>query len=232
MNLDAVHRGIFIPFTRMGNVTSEDLFEPREQEIFDFYERNQARYSRAMDVGANIGIHTVLMAKQRWQVLAFEPDPQHYEHLLANIKRNSVADRVVHYQFALDNKMGEVDFVRVLGNTTASHIAGSREFHGEVERFKVPTLDCRAYFDLVDFAKIDVEGHEAALLMTVTPEQAKRIDFMVEVGSLANAEAIFSHFHGWARMWSQKTGWKQVKALGDMPTHYTHGSLFIGEQWA
>lgn len=218
-----------IPFTRMGNVTSDDLFEEREQPIFDFYERNRARYSRALDIGANVGVHAILMARQGWEVMAIEPDPRHFDELLANLERNQVRHKVSPCRAAVSTRRGKADFVRVLGNTTANHLAGARECYGPTESIRVNTLDCRALFDWADFAKIDVEGHEAELLLTVTPAQARRIDFMVEVGSPANAKEIYTHFMYWAPMWSQKIGWAQVERLRDMPAHYTDGSLFIGE---
>lgn len=223
---EANHRGVEIPFTRMGAVSSEDLFEEREQPIFDFYERRAGRYRRALDIGANLGIHSILMARLGWEVIAFEPDPVHCEALRRNLVLNGVARRVTVRRKAVSTQYGEAEFVRVLGNTTANHIKGARECHGELETVRVLTVDCRPLFNWADFAKIDCEGHEAALLCAVTPGQ--KCEFMVEVGSRANAEAIFDHCQGRARMWAQHLGWREVRRLADMPTHYTRGSLFIG----
>jgi FkbM family methyltransferase len=224
-------RGVRIPHTQMGKVSSADLFEPREQAIFDFYERSRGRYRKALDLGANLGVHSILMARQGWEVMALEPDPEHYLQLLANLEANGVIDRVSPCRAAASTERGRAEFVRVLDNTTANHLAGARAHHGPVERITVHTLDCRELFAWADFAKVDVEGHEAELLRTVTPAIAERCELMVEVGSLENAEAIFAHFHGWTRLWSQKTCWQEVRRLGDMPMHYTQGSLFIGEAW-
>lgn len=223
------HRGIDIPLVRMGAVTSEDLFEEREQEIFDLYERNWFRYRSAADVGANVGVHTIIMAKLGWSVLSFEPDPNHFAILRGNVERNNVQSRVILYQNALSDSAREVEFVRVLGNTTASHIKGSRDHHGLTETIKVQAIEGMPYFESVDFAKVDVEGHEAELLCTVPP--GCECDFLVEIGTEENAEMIFNHFQAIGReMWAQRSGWGSVTSLSDVPKHYKEGALFIGRK--
>ncbi len=220
-------RGLTIPFTKLGAVTSEDLFEEREQEVFDFYEAHTTRYRRALDIGANIGVHTIQMVRCGWEVKAFEPDRVHFGCLMENCAANGAIPRHMARQ-AVSDHYGRETFVRVLGNTTASHLKGARNHHGLTEECEVEVVDCRPLFDWADFAKIDVEGHEARLLLTVTPRQ--RCEFLVEIGSLQAAEAIFGHFWGERQMWAQNSGWGAVRGLGDMPTHYRQGMLFIGEK--
>lgn len=226
MRLQINTRGLHIPFVRMGKVTSEDLFEEREQAVFDFYERHAKRYARALDVGANLGIHAILMARAGWEVRAFEPDPEHYGRLVLNLAQHGV--QVDAIEAAVSTAEGTADFVRVAGNGTANHLAGARSAHGKTQQVRVRTMDCRPLFDWADFAKIDCEGHEAALLATVTRRQ--RCEFMVEVGTPENAAAIFAHFNGWRPMWAQASGWGRITRLQDMPAHYRDGALFIGEE--
>jgi FkbM family methyltransferase len=176
-------------------------------------------------VGANIGIHTCVMAKLGWQVLAFEPDPEHMKHLQANLKRNGV--KATLYNAALSDKSGEMDFIRVLGNTTANHLAGARSYYGPGERIKVRALPAASYFAIADFAKIDAEGAEADILCSVSPEL--KCEYLVEIGSEENVRRIRDHFMT-RPMWRQIEGaWIEVTSLADMPSHYRHGSLFIGE---
>ena len=225
-------RGLQIPFTRMGRVTSCDLFEPREQALFDFYEKHKSRYRRAIDIGANIGIHSILMAKCGWLVTAYEPDPKHFRQLEQNLYANDCFPdgemSVVPINMAVSTKDGYAPFIRVLDNETANHLAGARESYGPREQIMVPTIDCRSLFAWADFAKIDCEGSEPELLLTVTA--GTRCEFMVEVGTALAAAKIFNHFHGWREMWSQASGWGQVLTLNDMPKHYTQGAIFIGER--
>lgn len=225
-------RGLNIPFTRMGKVTSEHLFEDREQSIFDFYERNAGRYQTALDIGANIGVHSILMARAGWRVTAYEPDPTHFERLKANLEAHGCAEfaelHAVPINLAVATQDGRAEFVRVLDNETANHLAGARGHHGHIQRIQVGTIDCRSIFAWADFAKIDCEGMEAALLCTVTDESC---EFLVEVGTQENAMLIFRHFFGRRSMWRQMDdAWKAIRRLDDMPMHYTHGSLFIGKR--
>ena len=219
------YRGICIPPTSFGNVCSDDLFCEKEQALFDFYERSANRYEIVLDVGANIGVHTIMMARNRWHVTSFEPDPWHFEMLCANVERNGYAELCSLRNQALSDHSGTAQFVRVKGNTTGSHLKGDKSPYGELEEFPVQVVDCRQLFRWADFAKIDCEGHEARLLTTV-PAHCE-CEFMVEVGSERNAEAIYKHFDG-RRMFAQHLGWGPVMKLGDMPTHHSHGALFIG----
>ena len=234
------YRGLSIPFVDFGGgVTSDSLFCDKEQALFNFYEvaGKTGRYKRALDIGANIGVHSILMARQGWEVLAFEPDPVHFLHLMQNMQRHfpptNSCKNFKGYGTAVSDHDGSETFVRVKGNTTGSHLKGDKVPYGELEEFEVNVVDCRPLFSWATFAKIDCEGHEARLLLTVTPEQARATDFMVEVGNQGNADAIFNHFRQWfpyVRMWAQQSGWQEVVLRRDMPTHHSHGALFIGRK--
>jgi FkbM family methyltransferase len=222
------YRGLNIRPVSFGNVSSDALFGPLDQEIFDFYEKSKNRYSKALDIGANIGVHSILMAKQGWHVKAYEPDPWHFEELWSNAEAElRPLDLAVDcWQKAVSNRSGRATFVRVSNNSTGSHLEGLKASYGPVERFEVDLVDCRPLIAWADFAKVDCEGAEADILETVTND---RCEFMVEVSDLRNAERIFEHFISLGiGMWAQKSGWKEVKALGDMPCHHSQGMLFIG----
>lgn len=231
------YRGLQIPFVSFGNVTSDDLFCDKEQKIFDFYIANKDRYHRALDIGANIGVHTILMARQGWDIQAYEPDPDHYEWLVSNLVRDfqsrihEARPEVIFQNKAVSDVGGWHRFIRVKGNTTSNHLKGDKKPYGEIDEIEVETVDCRPLFDWADFAKIDCEGHEARLLLTVTPEQARTTDFMVEVGNPKNADLIYRHFESLpTRLWAQKDNWREVINIHDMPTHHSHGALFIGQK--
>jgi FkbM family methyltransferase len=221
-------RGLNIPFVSFGNVTSDDLFCEKEQALFDLYEKwgHEERYVAALDIGANIGVHSCLMVRAGMRVDAFEPDAEHFRLLRQNL---SAYDKVKWsvYNAAVSDRNGTAVFVRVKDNTTGSHLKGDKSPYGETEEIPVRVMDCRPWFAWANFAKIDCEGHEARLLTTVMPDC--RCEFLVEVGTLMNAEAIFNHFRiGPYRMWAQRSGWGEVKGLAEMPMHHSHGALFIG----
>jgi FkbM family methyltransferase len=217
---------ISMPYTKMGAINSLDLFGVDELIIFAFYNANRSRYKNVIDIGANLGLHSMILARCGFNVRAFEPDPWHYEMLTANLAANKA--NVTTFKEAVSVKDGEAQFVRVLGNTTGSHLAGSKDSYGEKEIFTVPIRAVAPLFELADFAKIDAEGHEKELLLAATPELMQNLDIMVEIGNPENAKAVFAHFQAIGiSMYAQKIGWNRVQSLSDVPTSHREGSLFI-----
>lgn len=222
------YRGLNIPFVSFGSVTSDNLFDEKEQALFDFYEANRERYRKALDIGANIGVHSILMARQGWDVLAHEPDPEHFSYAVTHLGMHGCKNAWVAPR-AVSDRAGRATFVRVKGNTTGSHLKGDKQPYGDLEEFEVQVVDCRPLFAWADFAKIDCEGHEARLLLTVTNEC--KCEFMVEVGNAKNAQAIWEHFYPLDyRLWSQKRAWSPCRYLADLPKHHSEGALFIGRK--
>src|SRR5690349_21130795 len=167
---------IELPYVSMGRIDSLDLFGFTELIIFAFYHYNRNRYKNVLDIGANIGLHSILMNRCGWKVKAYEPDFAHYSHLISNLMINECRS-VEPHMAAVHTESGEANFVRVLNNLTGNHLEGYKDSYGPRETVIVPLVDCRGLFQGADFAKIDSEGNEADLLRTVTTE---RIDFMVE----------------------------------------------------
>lgn len=121
----------------------------------------------AMDVGASRGVYTWFLRRLAPEVHAVEPNPR----LAARLVRAFPDVRV--HAVALSDREGTARLrVPRLGRTPAegwATLEARADFPGlgraEVEEIEVPvtTLDRLALAD-VGFLKIDVEGHEAALL--------------------------------------------------------------------
>jgi FkbM family methyltransferase len=219
---------ISFPYQRMGAIDSLDLFGLDELIIFAFYWANRAGYRRVADVGANIGLHSLIMARCGFTVTSYEPDPVHVGLLQRTLELNGIKDVEV-VSAAVSDAAGRAEFVRLLGNTTGSHLAGAKANpYGAIERFMVdlvPATDIIGAFDLV---KIDAEGHEARILLATRAEHWARTDVMLEIGSADNAASIFEHCGRLGlRLFTQKTGWQHARALSDLPTSYREGSAFI-----
>mgnify|MGYP001561578183 CR=1 FL=1 len=219
---------IDLPYEKMGAIDSIDLFGLDELLMFAFYYRNRRRYARAADIGANIGLHSILLSRCGCEVESFEPDPQHYAKLVRNLKLNGISNCIVH-QAAVSERRGTMQFVRVLGNTTSSHLVGAKaKPYGELERFDVEVQDIREIAERVDLLKIDAEGHEAVILNALTLEAWNRIDSFVEIGSWENARAVFDRFASTGvNVFSQKRGWGRVESIEHMPVSYKEGGVFI-----
>lgn len=218
---------LVLPYHAMGARDTLDLFGLDELIIFAFYWANRRRYRRALDIGANVGLHSIIMARCGFAVTSFEPDPRHFAWLEENLRLNRCTT-VQPLPTAVSDQDGQMDFVRVLGNTTGSHLAGAKESYGELERFPVRVENIARHLANVDLMKIDAEGHEPEILFAAPPETWTRCDAMLEVGSVRNAERIFAHFQKLGvNLFAQKLGWNRVQQLDQVPTSHREGSLFI-----
>jgi len=222
---------LLFPYHKMGAVDSLDLFGLDELIIFSFYWVNRRRYRRVLDVGANIGLHAILLSRCGYEVRAYEPDPQHFERLQANLVLNrcTVAETV---NAAVSSRTGTMEFIRVLGNTTGSHLAGSKDNpYGELERFQVAVEAISPLIAWADLVKLDAEGHEKEILLATSRTDWTKTDALVEVGSASNAAAVFEHLKGiGVGLFSQKRNWQPVCSLEDMPTSHHEGTLFVSSK--
>lgn len=219
-----------LPYTKMGAIDSIDLFGLDELIIFSFYHANRNRYRRVIDIGANLGLHSIVLSRCGFEVRCFEPDPWHFSLLSKNIAANG-ATSVSPFPAAVSLNDGEAQFVRVLGNTTGSHLAGAKDSYGEKEHFSVKTMAIQPLLAWADLAKIDAEGHEKVLLLAATQEIMATTDIMVEIGSAENAAAVFEHFSAiGVNLFSQKIGWQPAQRVDDLPTSHRDGSLFLSSK--
>ena len=220
--------GVVFPYTKMGAIDTLDLFGTDELIIFAFYWANRSRYRRAADIGANLGLHSILMSRCGWNVKAYEPDPTHAALLQRNLKLNEITS-VELVEAAVSDATGVLEFVRVLGNTTSSHLAGAKpSAYGELERFPVRVESIANIMPSVDFVKMDAEGQERVIILGTSADHWRNTDMMVEVGSEENARAIYEHLQRiGVNAFAQKLGWAKVTSLSGMPASYKDGSLFI-----
>ena len=219
------------PYFKMGAVDSLNLFDLDELIIFCFYFVNRGKYKKIMDIGANIGLHTVILNKCGYDVFSFEPDPQHYHILKRNIELNDCKSVHAH-NAAISNKSGQMEFIRVLGNTTSSHLAGAKKNpYGDLEKFQVEVADINQYINEMDLIKIDAEGNEKEIILSTKIEAWLNTDALVEIENAENAAAIYSYFvNSPINLFSQKQNWTKVESPADMPTSYHDGSLFISSK--
>jgi FkbM family methyltransferase len=115
------------------------------------------------DVGAFIGLYTVAIAKRLpkgGKVIACEPDPKNAAVLKGHVALNRVADRVEIIEAVVSERIGEALFQS--GEESQSRV--SAEPTDNATMIASITLD-RIFADRpLDVVKIDVEGHEEAVL--------------------------------------------------------------------
>ena len=216
----------------LGNVSSLDVLSSlNEWIILSFYYKNRFKYKTSLDIGANVGIHSLFMGRCNWDVTCFEPDPIHISLLTSNLKLNALPNiRVV--ESAVSDRVGRSIFRRVIGNTTGSHLIGAKDYvYGPVTEFEVGVVNINDVLQGVDIIKCDVEGHEANIICSISKESFRSTDIFVEIGSHKNADLIFSYCKEiGVNIFSQKVGWAIAANPSDIPIHYSEGSVFISSR--
>jgi FkbM family methyltransferase len=220
---------ITFPYFSFGNLDSRKLFGFDEIVLFAFYYANRKRYKSVLDLGADIGLHRLVLAKLGFEVTAYEPDPIHIEIFKSQLQDNSVKNISLRTR-AIAHNSGKMNFTRVIGNTTGSHLTGAKQNpYGDLEYFEV---DVDAFRDTVnegyDFIKMDVEGFEAKLLGSLDPRQLENTEIMLEIGTYENAMQVWKNIERLGLIaYSQKINWNQVTSLSGVPFSYKEGSLFL-----
>lgn len=122
------------------------------------------------DVGANIGVISLLMAMcpagAESRIHSVEPEPRNFRRLTRNIELNGLGERIRPHQLALGATEGEVDlFVRGTAGEGRHSIATQRGATGSI---RVPLTTMTAFASAnggpPDVVKIDVEGAEGQVL--------------------------------------------------------------------
>jgi FkbM family methyltransferase len=121
------------------------------------------------DVGANIGIHTLLLSRlvgSNGQVYAFEPVPELFERLCENVRLNPCLPAARPVPMALSDHAGTAAFYTG-HHAGAGHLVGSGPETGDRILVTTSVLDEFVYRDHhapPEFMKIDVEGAEGSVL--------------------------------------------------------------------
>jgi len=140
-----------------------------EPATMRFVRRELRRGDVFVDVGANIGLHSLYVARRLRRlggglVIAFEPAADCVARLRAAARRNGLAGLIEIGEVALGNESGEVELRADPRYSLAD--TGVRSIRGEgasVERVTVTRLDDWAVehtLTRIDLMKIDIEGAE------------------------------------------------------------------------
>jgi FkbM family methyltransferase len=114
-----------------------------------------------VDVGANVGVYTVLAAGAAGaHAIAVEPSPDTFAQLKRNVQLNGLDERVALHNLALSDTPGSARFTRGLG--AMNRFAGAAD--GDTCEVPVTTLDALVGDRAASLLKIDVEGYETLVL--------------------------------------------------------------------
>lgn len=151
---------------------------------------------RVMDVGANAGIFSAYCAVNGADVIAYEPDSKIFRIFSKMVSDSGLHQKILSVPIAIWTSGGNVPFV---GHS--SDIGGCIQYNGAIpnsslpwpsEKFTAgsPTI-CVSFDEAVgnyqwDCVKVDIEGAEFDVLLSVSKEALNRIKFM------------FVELHPWA----------------------------------
>lgn len=121
-----------------------------------------------LDIGANVGQHSLALHRYVDKILAFEPNPEVAARLRLNIERNAIENIELH-----EVALSDVDETGTLGSGLDGN-DGSRSLNWSLDSsadISVPVREAEAYLaanlgddESIDLIKIDVEGHESKVL--------------------------------------------------------------------
>jgi FkbM family methyltransferase len=134
------------------------IYEPEETTII---KKLVKKNHTVLDIGANIGYFTLIMAKQCKQVYGFEPEHRNFQTLKKNVKLNQLSN-VKLYNLAVAETSGKATLHLCEGNRGMYRIYPSRwcnEGITEIETVRISDIIHHA-----DFVKMDVEGAELGAL--------------------------------------------------------------------
>ena len=173
------HSSVTRATTVAGDVFDADLSSTMEWQLWAFghYERHFAelfsllvrRGDRCVDVGANIGVHTVRLAKLAGadgEVIALEPD----QELARRAERNAAINGLGNVRLinaAASDRAGEMRLYRPSPQDTnrgRASLLHHPYLTGGAATVPAVTLDDACAGKRVALIKIDVEGHEAAVV--------------------------------------------------------------------
>lgn len=114
-------------------------------------------FRMAIDGGSHIGTWAINMAKRFESVVAFEPAPDCYECLVANVEARRITN-ITAKNVALGKRSGWCSISDESGNTGSRTIS-----YGDDGPIPVMAID-EFNYPSVDFIKLDVEGSEIPVL--------------------------------------------------------------------
>jgi FkbM family methyltransferase len=175
-----------------------DFDEYIQRSIFyGAYEPAELAFTRAIlrpgdvmvDVGANLGIFTLVAARQvgdSGQVHAFEPVPANFRRLCENVALNGFGN-VLTNQLAAGPALGELRLgLDAVTEVTGTQMSGGYAAGSSLRQLTVPMVPLDRYVaeQLSDrpirLVKVDVEGYESEVLRGMRSVlSGQRVDFLI-----------------------------------------------------
>ncbi|OSC28840.1 methyltransferase [Mycobacterium vulneris] len=164
----------------------------------------------SLDIGADVGEFTIAMLGSSLSVIAFEPRPAQARDLASMLKAVGAAARVE--AVALSDKRGTTS-MRVVASEPGRSTIDSKNALSDVNGSEVQSIDVPVtrlddlHLDDIGMIKIDVEGHELAVLrgasktlvrnrpvVLLEAEERHRTDAVAEINQFLNGLGFSGYF--------------------------------------
>lgn len=236
--LSRINRSMYPGGQTIRLTAGSEFYVPPDPHFFGYVVGHDAHIARliaerveegdvCVDVGANIGYFSVMLAARcgrSGQVLAYEPEPGNFAVLSENARiARARGLTITPTCAAVSDRSGLLELVR--GPESTLHEVRPFESGAEpsetVRCVSLPDdLSTRGFEGLIKLLKVDVEGHEAAVLSACLPLfAAGRVHAaVVEVTpgeSAAEIAAIFRRCEASVRCWVEND-WVEV-AVDEIP---------------
>ena len=130
---------------------------------FNFLGKFRFEPGAIVDIGANLGVYTIILALKNPQrmIYSFEPHPAVFCALSDNMRLNDLSN-VKAEKLAVGKTNGSVNFLANSHSRATSRMAD----HGDAEVIAVKVVSLDSYvsihqFEQISFMKVDVEGFES-----------------------------------------------------------------------
>jgi FkbM family methyltransferase len=217
------------PFVLIGKMSTLDLFTLHDLALFvDYRNQKGSENKKFIDVGANIGLHSVVAYLCGYSITAFEPDKETYKlgklfiskvaaeinFLQTNIKligESSAHSTSYYIQAAVSDSFDTKIFVRFLDNPYGNHLKGKKKnIYGSMQETEVESVDIECYIKTMCTVKLDAEGSDLIILNKLM-SCAESIDFCKEI---------------YLCDWRDETRLDIHKAISKLKTKYKLSSAF------
>ncbi len=216
------------------------FFGSYETPILHFLEQTAGRLGKEttfLDIGANVGHHTLFMAPHCANVHSFEPFELVRNQLIGKLGDNSIGNVTVH-----DCALGERDeireyFVPATTNTGAGSFTKARpddtlRYENEILRKEMLHIVCGDDYlvergiDRVDLIKMDVEGFEVSALKGLAKTLRKNRPIIImeydqrTIAQLSDQQALLSLIGDSYRAFQFKGSGPRYFFLAEQPDAY------------
>lgn len=152
------------------SICSSGTWELQQTDISDL-----GKPGRALDIGANVGFYSLVLAASGWNVTAFEPMKTNTELIEASMCANpELAERITLNKFGLGSKDDRCIIFSDDNNLGDGHSACGDDINKPIPAgyHKRATMEIRRLDDAlakenvehIDFVKMDVEGFECQVM--------------------------------------------------------------------